>query len=90
MSSIVEKEYNYIINGKPVIIRRKWTVQTEPKIRNDELDQYIKEHEGDIKNAKSLRIKYEQYNNEHETKIKYDKLYSRCVKAIGHRYKQNI
>ena len=90
MSSIVEKEYNYIINGKPVIIRRKWTVQTEPKIRNDELDQYIKEHEEDIKNAKSLRIIYEQYNNEHETKIKYGKLYSRCVKAIGHRYKQNI
>ena len=89
MTKIVEKNYSYIKNGKPVIIRRKWTVQTEPKVRNDELDQYIKEHEEDIINAKSLRIIFEQYNNEHETKIKYGKLYTRCLKAIGHRYKQD-
>ena len=89
MTKIVEKEYTYIKNDKPVIIKRKYTVLTEPKVRNDELDQYIKEHKDDIINAKSLRIIYEQYNSEHETKIKYGKLYTRCLKAIGHRYKHD-
>lgn len=82
--SIVEKQYKYSKNGKEIVVKRKYTIKTARLIQNDELDQYFRDNEDELRSKKKLKDIVEEYNKNH-SKVSYAKFYVKYKNVFGYR-----
>ena len=84
MSKTITREYEYLRNGKKVIIRRQYSINGTRNLKNEELDEYFKNNIDFIKNT-NLNNVLEEYNKNHDNKISYSLLYQKFKKLFGYR-----
>ena len=82
--AIIEKQYKYSKNGKDIIIKRKYTIKTARIIQNNELDQYFKDNQEELRSKKKLKDIVEEYNKNH-SKVSYAKFYLKYKNVFGYR-----
>ena len=80
----VQKEYNYLRNGRKVVIRRQYKVNGMRNLKNEELDEYFKNNIEHIQNSK-LNDVLDEYNDSHENQISYSLLYQKYKTLFGYR-----
>lgn len=82
------KEYKYLRNNKPVVIRRSYEKKGIIELKQQELEEYFKNNAERIKSDKSLRNVFESYNEIHQNKISYSMFYQKYVSVFGSRRPQ--
>lgn len=85
----IQKEYNYLKDGKKVCIRRKYKINGVRSAKRNELDEYFKNNTETIKNSKILKDLLDEYNDEHEHKISYSMFYQKYKTIFGLRNAHN-
>ena len=85
----VYKEYEYVKDGKTVLIKRKYNIKGINSIKQNELNEYFKNNADDIRSNKKIREVLNDYNNTHKNKISYSMLYNKYKSLFGMR-KNNI
>lgn len=85
----IEKEYNYLKDGKKVCIRRKYKINGVRAVKKNELDEYFKNNSETIKNSKILKDVLDAYNDEHDNKISYSMFYQKYKAIFGLRNTHN-
>ena len=85
----IQKEYNYLKDGKKVCIRRKYKINGVRSAKKNELDEYFKNNTETIKNSKILKDVLDDYNNEHDHKISYSMFYQKYKTIFGLRNTHN-
>ena len=85
----VVKEYTYNKNGKPVTIKRKYTIKGDRITKQNELDEYFKNHAEEIRNGKKLTDVVTDYNNTHELQVSYSMFYQKYKNCFGFRKNHN-
>ena len=79
------KEYTYQINGRKVIIKRKYKINGTRNKKSEELKEYFKNNAEAIKSNKKLNEVLETYNKLHDNKISYSMLYQYYKSLFGFR-----
>ena len=87
-STTAFKEYKYLRNNKPVVIRRSYEKKGLIELKQQELEEYFKNNAERIKSDKSLRNVFESYNETHQNKISYSMFYQKYVSVFGSRRPQ--
>ena len=82
------KEYEYLIDGKKVSIKRAYNVKGTKISKKNELDEYFKNNAEIIKSSKKLNNILEDYNNKHKNKISFSMLYQKYKAVFGTRKSQ--
>ena len=74
------KIYTYTsANGKVRTIKRNWNVCAEKANINREVDEYFNNNTNRIQQMKNIKAIYDDYNNKHDIKVNYGKIYRKYV-----------
>ena len=79
------KEYTYIRNGKPIIVKRSYTIEGVNQLKKQELDEWFNNNPN-IDTRLPIKTLFNDYNDAHNLKISYT-TFQRCYnKHIGKKY----
>jgi hypothetical protein len=79
----IQKEYEYLKDGRKVVIRRKYKINGVRDAKRDELDTYFKNNTEAIRNSKKLKDALTAYNDSHNNKISYSMFYQKYKSIFG-------
>ena len=76
------KTYTYERNGKKINVKRHWTNTGVRQTKQQELNNYFN-NITDLDQSKSVKLLFDEYNDNHELKISYSMFYKKYAEHFG-------